>query len=142
MLGLATSLAMTGKVAEAQASQKGLAMAVEGLKEEMLAVEQELRLFATSEDSISTEVFWAGSPNSTHAKGSSWRQGIESEAHSSTQSMQPGFKAPASKPAHIEQTPASSCSSISFTRGAFIHPDGSAKRWLEKGNGYCLPHMT
>lgn len=70
MLGLATSLAMTGKVAEAQASQKGLARAVGGLAEEMLAVEQELRLFATSEDSISTEVFWADSPNSAHAKGS------------------------------------------------------------------------
>ena len=133
MLGLATSLAMSGKVAEAQASQKGLAMAVDGLKEEMLAVEQELRLFATSEDSISTEVFWAGSPKSAYAKGSSWRRAAESEGHSSTQSVQPGFNTPASKPAHVEQTPASSCSSISFTRGALNHSDRMAQRWVQNG---------
>ncbi|BDA41968.1 hypothetical protein COCOBI_02-7660 [Coccomyxa sp. Obi] len=138
VLGLATSLAMTGKVAQAQASQKGLAMAVGGLTEEMLAVEQELRLFATSEDSISTEVFWADSPDSSHAKGSNWQLATESEGHSSTHSAQLGahqhvFQTPAAKPARNEQTSASSCSSISFTKGV----SEQGKRDLEVSSVPC-----
>lgn len=37
--------------------------------------------------------------------------------------MQPGFKTPSAKPAENEQTSASSCSSISFTKGALTRPD-------------------
>lgn len=116
MLGLASTLAATGKAAEAQASRKGLQLAVGSLAEQMLAVEEDLRLFA-SEDSISTEIF--DSPGSSLAKeAGAW---TVSEGHSSSPSLpmeghQHTFVTPGAGPYRNEMS-ASSCSSISFIKG-------------------------
>ena len=113
MLGLASTIAMTGKAAEAEASRKGLQLAVGSLAEQMLAVEQDLRQFASA-DSISTEIF--DSPGSSLAKEAAmW--GV-SESHFSTPSLpleahQLSFRTPGT--AH--EMSASSCSSISFIKG-------------------------
>ncbi len=113
MLGLASTLAMTGKAVDAEASRKGLAAAVGSLAEQMLAVEQDLRLFASTEDSISTEVF--DSPGSSLAKEAGmWPV---PEGHSSTlEALQHTFSTPGPAPAYHEMS-ASSCSSISLIKG-------------------------
>lgn len=135
MLALASSVAMTGKAEAAKASQKAVATAAGALAEEMLAVERDLRLFATSEGSISTEVFLEASPASSHAKRFSLQaaKSVSGEVSCSL-SQEPleqkhGFTTPGAKAAAEQQITPSTGSSISFTKGAACRPSRPQEKY-------------
>lgn len=111
VLALASSVAALGQAEHARSALSALHHDMSHLARESLAVEQQLRCFASDEETISTQV----SLDAEHASPAE----VLSVARKPDPSL--GFATPKSKTSGTEEISLSSCSSISFAQGTTLH---------------------